>query len=98
VDRSERPVETARASTNFRNRPKVSGLAVTASLIYLALQTHQNAKHTRALIHQGRVAALRDILLAGADPNVAAALSPFPAARRRHKRSKSSNTVYCTGR
>ena len=32
----------------------VSGLAVTASLIYLALQTHQNAKHTKALIHQGR--------------------------------------------
>lgn len=32
----------------------VSGLAVTASLIYLALQTHQNVKHTKALIHQGR--------------------------------------------
>ena len=32
----------------------VSGLAVTASLIYLALQTHQSAKHTKALIFQGR--------------------------------------------
>lgn len=51
----------------------VSGLAVTASLIYLALQTHQNAKHTRALIHQGRVAALRDIFLARADADIAAA-------------------------
>jgi hypothetical protein len=56
----------------------VSGLAVTASLIYLALQTHQNAKHTRALIHQGRVAALRDIFLAGTDPNVAAAFIAVP--------------------
>src|SRR6185503_16316623 len=51
----------------------VSGLAVTASLIYLALQTHQNAKHTRALIHQGRVAALRDVFLASADPDIARA-------------------------
>jgi hypothetical protein len=32
----------------------LSGIAVTASLIYLALQTHQNAKHTKALIQQGR--------------------------------------------
>lgn len=31
----------------------VSGLAVVVSLIYLALQTRQNAKHTMALIHQG---------------------------------------------
>ena len=34
----------------------ISGLAVTASLIYLALQTHQNTKHTKALILQGRAA------------------------------------------
>src|SRR5690349_1702156 len=34
----------------------VSGLAVTASLIYLALQTHQATKHTKALIHQGNAA------------------------------------------
>ncbi len=33
----------------------LSGLAVTASLIYLAIQTHQGAKHTKALIQQGRV-------------------------------------------
>jgi hypothetical protein len=51
----------------------VSGLAVTASLIYLALQTHQNAKHTRALIHQGRIAALRDVFLASADADIARA-------------------------
>ncbi len=51
----------------------ISGLAVTASLIYLALQTHQNAKHTRALIHQGRISALRDILLASADAGIATA-------------------------
>jgi hypothetical protein len=56
----------------------VSGLAVTASLIYLALQTHQNAKHTKALIHQGRVAALRDIFLALADPTMAAASIAVP--------------------
>jgi len=52
----------------------VSGLAVTASLIYLALQTHQNARHTRAQIHQGRIAALRDIFLACADPDIARAI------------------------
>ena len=33
----------------------ISGLAVTASLIYLALQTHQNAKHTKALILEARM-------------------------------------------
>lgn len=32
----------------------VSGVAVTASLIYLALQTHQNAKHTKALLQQNQ--------------------------------------------
>jgi hypothetical protein len=32
----------------------VSGIAVLVSLLYLAQQTRQNAKHTRALIHQGR--------------------------------------------
>ena len=51
-----------------------SGLAVTGSLIYLAMQTHQNAKHTRALIHQGRIAGLRDVFLATADGDVAAAM------------------------
>ena len=52
----------------------VSGMAVTASLIYLALQTHQNAKHTRALIHQGRIAALRDVFLARTNADLAAAI------------------------
>jgi len=52
----------------------VSGMAVTASLIYPALQTHQNAKHTKALIHQGRIAALRDVFLARSNADVAAAI------------------------
>ena len=33
----------------------ISAVAVAGSLIYLGLQTHQAAKHTRALILQGRV-------------------------------------------
>jgi hypothetical protein len=41
----------------------ISGLAVTASLIYLALQTHQSAKHTKALIQQGRAARILDFSL-----------------------------------
>ena len=32
----------------------ISGLAVLGSMIYLAQQTRQNSKHTRALIQQGR--------------------------------------------
>lgn len=52
----------------------ISGLAVTASLIYLALQTHQNVKHTRALIHQGRIAGIRELVLAAADTDLAAAI------------------------
>ena len=42
----------------------ISGLAVTASLIYLALQTHQNAKHTKALIHQGRASRIVELAMA----------------------------------
>jgi hypothetical protein len=41
----------------------VSGFAVTASLIYLAIQTHQNTRNTRALIHQGAAARTASILL-----------------------------------
>ena len=52
----------------------VSGIAVTASLIYLALQTHQNAKHTRALIHQGRIAGIREIAVAATDADVVSAI------------------------
>lgn len=52
----------------------VSGLAVTASLIYLALQTHQNAKHTKALIQQGRLGAIRELALSCADSDFASAI------------------------
>src|ERR1700689_2868188 len=41
----------------------LSGLAVTASLIYLGIQTKQNVRHTRALIHQGTAARTTNILL-----------------------------------
>jgi hypothetical protein len=34
----------------------ISGLAVTASLIYVGIQTKQNVRHTRALVHQGTAA------------------------------------------
>jgi hypothetical protein len=42
----------------------ISGGAVTASLIYLAIQTRQNTKHTRALILQGATSRTTDIMLA----------------------------------
>jgi hypothetical protein len=51
----------------------ISGIAVTISIIYLALQTHQNVKHTRALINQGRATLIAQMLLTSADPEVAAA-------------------------
>src|SRR5580692_9448655 len=41
----------------------ISGLAVTASLIYVGIQTKQNVRHTRALIHQGTAARTTNILL-----------------------------------
>jgi len=41
----------------------VSGLAVTASLIYVGIQTRQNVRHTRALIHQGTAARTTNTLL-----------------------------------
>ena len=44
----------------------ISGLAVTASVIYLALQTRQSAKHTRALISQGRIRLICDQSMAAA--------------------------------
>jgi hypothetical protein len=40
-----------------------SGVAVLVSLIYLGLQTHQNAKHSRALIQQGRAGRIADTSL-----------------------------------
>jgi hypothetical protein len=51
----------------------ISGLAVTASLIYLARQTHQNAKHTRALIQQGRLERISYQQLEMAAPELAKA-------------------------
>src|SRR5580658_464804 len=41
----------------------VSGLAVMASLIYVGIQTKQNVRHTRALIHQGTAARTTNLLL-----------------------------------
>jgi hypothetical protein len=46
----------------------VSGVAVTVSLIYLIIQTRQNIRHTRALIHQGGSARTTAIALANQDP------------------------------
>ena len=51
----------------------VSGLAVTGSLIYLALQTHQSSKHTRALLQQGQSNRVVSNLVALADPDLAKA-------------------------
>jgi hypothetical protein len=51
----------------------ISGLAVTASLIYLALQTHQNAKHTRALIFQGAATRVSNLYVGMADADLVAA-------------------------
>jgi hypothetical protein len=51
----------------------ISGIAVTVSIVYLALQTHQNVKHTRALINQGRVTLIAEMLLKATDPDMAAA-------------------------
>ena len=51
----------------------ISGLAVLGSLIYLAQQTHQNAKHTKALIQQGRIERTSYQALEMADPELAKA-------------------------
>ena len=40
----------------------ISSLAVAMSLIYLGIQTHQAAKHTRALISQGRASRQSEFL------------------------------------
>ena len=52
----------------------VSGFAVAVSLVYLALQTHQNAKHSRALVNQGRLALIANLNLKATDADVAAAV------------------------
>ena len=51
----------------------VSGFVVTISLIYLAIQTQQNVRHTRALIHQGTAARTTTLLLGLMNADVAAA-------------------------
>ena len=51
----------------------ISGIAVTVSIVYLALQTHQNVKHTRALINQGRVTLISEMLLKSTDAEMATA-------------------------
>jgi hypothetical protein len=51
----------------------ISGFVVTISLIYVAIQTQQNVRHTRALIHQG-TAARTTALLLGSMNAVAAAV------------------------
>ena len=50
----------------------ISGLAVTVSLIYLAIQTRQNVRHTTALIHQGTAARTTTILLGWMNAEAAA--------------------------
>jgi hypothetical protein len=52
----------------------ISSFAVAASLIYLALQTHQNAKHSRALVNQGRLALIADLNLKSTETDVAKAV------------------------
>lgn len=51
----------------------ISGIAVTASLVYLAIQTHQNSKHTRALLQQGQADRVVSTLVAFANPDLAEA-------------------------
>ena len=52
----------------------ISALAVAGSLIYLGLQTHQAAKHTRALIIQGRSARLTNLWVGYSDTERVSAL------------------------
>ena len=76
----------------------ISGLAVTASLIYLAIQTHQAAKHTKAMIRQGRVTRLSEQSLAATDADLATVIvlanggEATPEAVRREQFS-----LYCFG-
>lgn len=51
----------------------ISGFAVTASVIYLAVQTHQNTRNIRALIHQGSTARTTAILTELMEPEYCAA-------------------------
>ena len=51
----------------------LSGIAVTASLIYLAVQTQQNSRHTRALLQQGQADRAVSALLTFAQSDLAGA-------------------------
>ncbi len=51
----------------------ISGVTVSVSLIYLIIQTRQNLRHTRALIHQGASARTTAIVLANQTPDASAA-------------------------
>ncbi len=53
--------------------PRSAGWPSPASLVYLALQTHQNAKHTKALIQQGRVGRLIGAAVGWSDADKCAA-------------------------
>ena len=52
----------------------VSSVAVLASLIYLALQTRQNTRGQRAMMHQMRIQQMQSDLQIRADPSIAAAI------------------------
>jgi len=51
----------------------ISSIAVAASLVYLALQVHQNSKHARAQIQTGRVNRLIDQMVGFSDADKCAA-------------------------
>src|ERR1700759_3954704 len=67
----------------------ISGVAVTVSLIYLIIQTRQNIRHTRALIHQGSSARTTAIVLANMEADASSAwlagngVTPTPTKIRR---------------
>jgi hypothetical protein len=69
----------------------LSGFAVTGSIIYLAIQTHQSSKHTRALIQQGATARVTAITIGLMRGELSAAWiegnggDPTPAEIRRHQ-------------
>jgi hypothetical protein len=65
----------------------ISYLAVTASLIYLALQAHQSVKHTRALIRQGRIGAIVQTGLAATDADLASAILFATGEESRHRKT-----------
>jgi hypothetical protein len=52
----------------------IAAISVAASLIYMAFQTHQGVKQTKALIHQGRVANTIALTAPLLDPRIAAVM------------------------